>query len=217
MEHVRSHGGDHRITGLILHGAMRYDWMVWLMTAGRERALRERMLRLLRLTEGETVLDIGCGTGTLTIAAKRKVGPGGAVHGIDASPEMIARADRKARKARLDVNFKMAPAQALPFPGAQFDAAVSTIMFHHLPRKARAECACEMRRVLKPGGRALIVDFAGSGRAKRNLFTHAGRHGHVDLDEIAGHLREAGFVIAEQGPVGTRNLQFALGTAPLQE
>jgi SAM-dependent methyltransferase len=78
----------------------------------RERVFREKVLRLARLQPGEAVLDVGCGTGTLAIAAKRQVGPTGTVYGIDASPEMLARAEKKARKAGVEVVLKNAMAQA---------------------------------------------------------------------------------------------------------
>src|SRR5487761_962895 len=74
-------------TGLVLHAAARYDFTVWLMTLGRERAFREKILDLARLNSGEAVLDIGCGTGALAIVAKRNVGPSGIVNGVDASSE----------------------------------------------------------------------------------------------------------------------------------
>jgi ubiquinone/menaquinone biosynthesis C-methylase UbiE len=201
-------------TGLVLHGAAVYDLTVWLMTLGRERAFREKILRLARLQLGESVLDVGCGTGTLAIAAQRHVGPTGTVYGIDASPEMIARADKKARKAGLDVTFRNGAAQALPFPDAQFDAVLNTLMLHHLPRKSRQQFACEIRRVLKPGGRVLTVDFAGSAREKRSLLGYFHRHGHVNLCDIIAVLSEAGLDNIESGAVGFRDLQFVLATAP---
>src|SRR6266542_5764472 len=115
-------------TGRILHAAATYDLLVWLFTLGRERAFREKILRLARLEPGESVLDVGCGTGTLAITAKRLIGPTGAVYGIDASLEMLARAGKKARKAGLEVVFKNGLVQALPFADAQFDAVLSTVM-----------------------------------------------------------------------------------------
>jgi len=150
-------------SGLVLHRPAAYDFAVWLMTAGRERAFREKILLLARLREGEAVLDVGCGTGSLAIAAKRQVGADGKVSGIDASPEMLARARRKANKADVEIAFDNATAQSLPFSDAQFDAVLTTVMLHHLPRPARELCAREMKRVLKPGGRVLAVDFAVSG------------------------------------------------------
>ncbi len=201
-------------TGLVVHWAARYDLLVWLVTLGRERVFREKVLRLARLEPGESVLDVGCGTGTLAIAAKRHVGPRGPVSGIDASPEMIARAGKKARKAGVEVVFKNAVAEALPFPDAQFDAVLTTVMLHHLPRKARQQCACEMRRVLKPGGRVLAVDFGGAAPERRNLLAHFHRHGHVNLRDIIAVLSEAGLNIVESGAVGISDLQFVLAAAP---
>jgi len=103
-------------TGLVLHKAAGYDLLLWLVTLGRERAFRERMLKYAHLQPGETVLDVGCGTGTLALLAKEQVGPTGEVCGIDASPQMIARAQKKARRAGIDVSFKNAFAQSLPYP-----------------------------------------------------------------------------------------------------
>ncbi len=201
-------------TGLLLHGAARYDLLVWLVTLGRERVFREKVLRLARLEPGESVLDVGCGTGTLAIAAKRHVGPTGTVYGIDASPEMIARAGKKARKAGVEVVFKNGLAEALPFPDAQFDAVLTTVMLHHLPRNARQQCACEMRRVLKPGGRVLAVDFGGA-QERGSLLAHFHRrHGHVSLRDIIAVLGEGGLNSVESGAVGISNLQFVLATAP---
>lgn len=201
-------------TGLVLHWAARYDLLVWLVTLGRERVFREKVLRLARLKPGESVLDVGCGTGTLAIAAKRHVGPTGTVYGIDASPEMIARAGNKAMKAGIEVVFKNAVAEALPFPDAQFDAVLTTVMLHHLPRKARQQCACEIRRVLKPGGRVLAVDFGGAAQGRRSLLAHIHRHGHVNLRDIIAVLSEAGLNSVESGAVGISDLHFVLAAAP---
>src|SRR5262245_60121155 len=173
------------------------------------------MLRLAHLKPGESVLDVGCGTGTLAIAAKRQVGTTGTVYGLDASPEMIARAEKKTRKAGVEAVFKKAFAQSLPFPDAKFDVVLSTVMLHHLSRKARGELAAEVRRVLKPGGRVLAIDFGGPAREKKSLVDHFHlRHGHVQPEDIVAMLNHAGLTIVERGAVGMRDLHFVLATAP---
>jgi len=202
-------------TGLILHEARFYDLLIWLVTLGRERAFREGMLHLAHLRPGELVLDVGCGTGTLALTAKRQVGTTGTVYGVDASPEMIARAEKKAKKTGVEVVFKKALAQKLPFPDAQFDVVLTTVMLHHLPRPARQELAIEMQRVLKPGGRVLAIDFGGTDRKKKTFLDHFHRrHGHVDLKDMIEILSEAGLNIAESGAVGMRDLNFVIATTP---
>jgi ubiquinone/menaquinone biosynthesis C-methylase UbiE len=201
--------------GLVLHWAARYDLLAWLLTHGRERELREAIIRLARLEIGHDVLDIGCGTGTLAIAANRHVGTTGAVSGIDASPSMIARANRKARKGGARVTFQVALAENLPFPDRRFDVVFSTLMLHHLPRKTRQQCAREIKRVLKIGGRVVAVDF---GRAKRRgLLAHFHRHGHVEVEDIVSLLVAAGLTPIRTGPVGMNDLNFVVAEASSPE
>ncbi|HKA17929.1 MAG TPA: methyltransferase domain-containing protein [Blastocatellia bacterium] len=202
-------------TGIVLHAAAAYDLLIWLITFGRERAFREKMLRLAHLEPGESVLDVGCGTGSLAIVAKRHVGPTGTVYGVDASPEMIARAEKKVRKTGVGVVFKQAFAQSLPFTDSQFDVVLTTMMLHHLPQKARQELAVEIRRVLKPGGRVLAIDFGGTARKRKSFLDHFHRrHGHVELKDISALLNEAGMKIVESGSVGMRRLNFVIAVAP---
>jgi ubiquinone/menaquinone biosynthesis C-methylase UbiE len=193
---------------LVVHWAVRYDLLVTLLTLGRERRFRERLLEPARLESGESVLDIGCGTGTLAIAAKRRVEPSGVVRGIDASPEMIARAQRKADKAGADIAFEIAPAQLLPFPDAQFDVVLSTVMLHHLSRSGREQAVREARRVLKPGGRLLAVDFVRS--SGKGLLAHFHRHGRVNPRDLIALVTEAGLSVVDSGPSGPWDLQFVL-------
>jgi ubiquinone/menaquinone biosynthesis C-methylase UbiE len=198
-----------------MHSQARYyDLLAWLLTLGREGALRERLVSLAGLSPGDTVLDVGCGTGTLAIAVKRRVGAAGSVHGIDASPAMIARARRKAAKAGAEVAFRTAIAEELPFPDASVDVVLSTLMMHHLPRPARMRCVREMRRVLRPGGRVLAVDFAPPAGRRAGILGRFHRHGHTALREIVELLTNAGLRVVEFGSVGLGDLQFALAAPP---
>ena len=196
--------------GLVLHWATGYDWLVWLVMRGRERAFRQRLVQLARLKRGDQVLDVGCGTGTLAIAAKQRVGPGVTISGIDASPEMIVRAKKKAVRASADVDFREGVAEAMPFPGDHFDVAFSTVMLHHLGPKLRKQCAGEVQRVLKPGGRWLVVDFEGPARHAGGILSMFHRHGHIKPGDLGALVREAGFEIEDSGPLGFRNLHFVL-------
>ena len=201
--------------GRVMHSEARYyDVLAWLLTFGHEHAFRERLVDLARIAPGERVLDVGCGTGTLAIAAKRRVGPSGAVDAIDASREMIERAMRKAAKAAIDVRFRTAIVEALPFPDATFDVVVSTLMLHHLPTAVRTQCFQEIRRVLKPGGRVFAVDFATPANARRGLLARLHRHGHLTLPAILDLLSDARFSLVESGSVGVSDLHFALAIVP---
>lgn len=203
-----------RTAGSIVHWAARYDLLIWLVTLGRERTFRERLLRPARLQPGESVLDVGCGTGTLAIAAKRRVGPAGSVHGIDASPAMIARASHKSRKAGAEVMFEDGVAESLPFSDGRFDVVLSTVMLHHLPRTSRQQGVSEMGRVLKPGGRLLAIDFGGASRNRRGPLAHFYRHGHIEPGELISLASAAGLRVVESGFLGIWDLQFALAEAP---
>jgi ubiquinone/menaquinone biosynthesis C-methylase UbiE len=199
---------------MLIHRAGGYDLLVWLLTLGRERRFRERLLAPAHLRPGESVLDVGCGTGTLALAAKRIVG-GGEVQGVDPSAAMVERARRKATKAGVDVRFETAFVQELPFENGRFDVVLSTLMLHHVPGDERPAAIAEMHRVLKPGGRLLIVDLRGGAGAHGVLSHLHRRRGGLRDDVLNQFVRDAGLDIAESGPLGVWNLQFALGIRPV--
>jgi ubiquinone/menaquinone biosynthesis C-methylase UbiE len=159
------------------------------------------------------VLDVGCGTGTLALALTSRVGTG-AVHGIDASPEMIAVAKEKAAKTGSTVDFQVALIEAIPFPAATFDLVTSSLMLHHLPDDLKRTGLGEIRRVLKPGGRFMALDFAahshslGPDRPLSHLLSIFGHsRGESMVDTLMPMLKDAGFSDVEAIP--TRHKYFA--------
>jgi len=157
--HTHPHTGTAPSTeGSTIRWAQHYDLVVRLLTWGKEKALRDQTIHQAAIPKGATVLDVGCGTGTLTLLAKNEAGNQGRVYGIDAAPEMIDVARQKAMQQKRDVDFQIGVIEALPFPDAMFDVVLSSLMFHHLPPDLKRRGLAEIYRVLKPGGRLLVVD-----------------------------------------------------------
>ena len=149
-----------RTAGITLdHAAPVYDWLAPLMTLGSEHRLHKQVVARLALDRPADVLDIGCGTGTLTrqiydalpAEAPRRV------CGVDAAEAMIAVAQKKAG-ARPGLEFAAALAEELPYPDGSFDRVLSTFFFHHLNYELKVKALAEIWRVLRPGGQAAILD-----------------------------------------------------------
>lgn len=194
--------------GRVLHAARWYDLFGRVVSLGRDRAVRETLIEVAAPAPGERVLDVGCGTGTLAIAVKPRVGDG-AVYGIDASPEMIEVAREKAARAGSDVDFRVALIEAIPFPDASFDLVTSSLMLHHLPDELKVKGLSEVRRVLRPGGRFVAVDFAAYSHSPLgHLLSILGwSHGESTVDKLTPMLKDTGFSDVEAVP--TRHTNFA--------
>jgi ubiquinone/menaquinone biosynthesis C-methylase UbiE len=107
---------------------------------------------------GQSVLDLGCGTGTLAIMVKQRV-PTAEVTGLDADPDMLKVARYKSARENVPIKFDVGMTYDLPYPDASFDRIMSSIMIHHLKTPDKKRTAQEVFRVLKPGGRLHIIDF----------------------------------------------------------
>lgn len=185
--------------GRLIHWAQRYDLVVNLITLGQSWRLRRLTVELAQIKPGDSVLDVGCGTGDLTLQAQARAGASGHVHGIDPSPEMIAVAQAKAAHRKVEIDFRIGVIESLPFSDSSLDVVTSSLMMHHLPDDLKARGMGEIYRVLKPNGRVLIFDFSRPTHSLRDhlrmvLFMHSGlKSGVEDLPKM---LQAAGFAQA---------------------
>jgi ubiquinone/menaquinone biosynthesis C-methylase UbiE len=124
----------------------------------REGAFKRRLLEHARIKNGEAVLDVACGTGTLAIELK-KDHPQAKVSALDGDRAILQRAKAKAKEAGVKVDFQRGMSNEMPYDARSFDVVVSTLFFHHLTDEAKADTAEEIRRVLRLGGRVLIADW----------------------------------------------------------
>jgi demethylmenaquinone methyltransferase/2-methoxy-6-polyprenyl-1,4-benzoquinol methylase len=137
--------------------ARRYDAANAVLSLGAHRSWRAAAVRLSGVARGQRVLDCATGTGDLALAFKRAVGPQGEVVGTDFCAEMLQSAPAKAKGAGLEVRFEVADALALPFDAGSFDVASIGFGIRNVDDPVR--CLREMARVVRPGGRVVVLEF----------------------------------------------------------
>jgi demethylmenaquinone methyltransferase/2-methoxy-6-polyprenyl-1,4-benzoquinol methylase len=147
-----------QVQGMFDRIAGRYDLLNSLMTAGLHHGWRTRAADRAELVPGDSVLDVCCGTGDLAFESASRVSPGGHVIGCDFSEQMLDLAREKAANRGVEaVRFEWADALRLPYDASRFDAV--TVGFGVRNFADRDKGLREMARVLKPGGRLVVLEF----------------------------------------------------------
>ena len=124
----------------------------------REEAFKRRLIARAAIEPGQDVLDLGCGTGTLTLMLK-DAAPETRLTGLDGDPQVLDIARAKAARSGQSVNWDLGMAYDLPYPNSSFDVVVSSLVIHHLDTDHKLMALREVRRILRRGGRLHMVDF----------------------------------------------------------
>jgi ubiquinone/menaquinone biosynthesis C-methylase UbiE len=158
---------------------MGHDWLLPLYDTVtkvlRIESHHRDLIERAALASGQRLLEIGCGTGNLTVLIK-KLHPRVEVVGIDPDPKALTRARRKAERAQVAVAFDPGFAEELPYPDGSFDRVVSAFMLHHLDPHTKEAALREVGRILKPGGSLHIVDFGGGTGQASGIGARLQRH-----------------------------------------
>jgi len=162
----------------------------------REAMFKHALIVAAALDPQQRILDLGCGTGTLTILMKQAQ-PVAHVCGLDGDTHVLALARAKAAQANMDVALQCGLADALPYGADSFDRVLSSLVLHHLTTAQKQHALHEVYRVLRPGGTVHIADFGSPHTTLARLIARVVRHLERAADNIDGRilpmLQNAGF------------------------
>jgi demethylmenaquinone methyltransferase / 2-methoxy-6-polyprenyl-1,4-benzoquinol methylase len=193
--------------------ADRYDAINTVLSFGIHHRWRKRAVKLSKAAPGDHVLDCATGTGDFAISFKKAVGEKGHVVGTDFCAEMLAPAPVKAQKRNMDIEFSVADAMNLPFDDNRFD--ISSIAFGIRNVDDPEVSLREMARVVKPGGRVVVLEF---GQPKGLMGLPFRAYSKFVIPTIGGLLsgnREAYQYLPETSaafPAGDRFVDLMMGT-----
>lgn len=202
--------------------ALNYKWLTPLYDplvafTIRESTFKRHLVEQAGILDGHNVLDVGCGTATLTLLVKQ-THPAAHVVGIDADPDVLERGRKKAKRDGLTIALDQGMSYQLPYADELFDRVLSSLLFHHLTRDRKIETLKEIHRVLRPEGELHVADWGkASNKAMRAAFLLVQLLDGFETttDNVNGLLpalvEEAGFVEVEE----TRRLVTVFGTLSL--
>ena len=167
-------------------------------------------LKLADIQKGQHILDVACGTGRATTGLARETGSTGSVDALDLSDAMLEQARKKIKTSGLEeiVHFKQGNARNLPYPDGSFDLVYNGYMFDLIPLDGFLPILQEMKRVLKPGGRLVLVNMS-KPDAKKTFFETIYEKGWAIMPcrpvLMSSYLETAGFTRVERYYRPTRN------------
>lgn len=179
--------------------ALRFKWLTplydpllkWVM---REETFKRKLVQQANIQPQMKVLDLGCGTGTLTLMLKR-AHPEAHITGLDGDPQVLDMARNKTRG--LDIQWDEGLASSLPYPDSTFDRVVTSLVMHHLVTDDKRRAFTEIYRVLKPRGELHVLDFGAPHSPLTRFMTSYMRRLEETADNFDGliprFIAEAGF------------------------
>lgn len=186
--------------------ALQYNWLTFLYDPlqrwiVRESIFKRHLIEQARIEQGQRILDLGCGTATLTLMIKRSH-PQTEVVGLDGDPKVLKIARAKAVKTGLDITFDLGMAFQLPYPENSFDRVLSSLVLHHLTTENKHRTLKEVFRILRPGSKLHIADLGKPHNSYARLISMIMQRLAETSDNIKGLLpemfRNAGFDQVEE-------------------
>lgn len=179
----------------------------------REELFKRRLIEQAQIRSGQRILDVGCGTGTLTVMIKQ-AHPNSEVSGLDGDPQILEIARYKAAQADTSITFDVGMAYQLPYPNGSFDRVLSSMVFHHLTTQDKEKSLAEIYRVLKPDGELHLVDFGVPHSFYAKIISSLIRRFERVDDNISGRIPKM-FVKAKFSVVKTAEFLTVFGTLAL--
>jgi demethylmenaquinone methyltransferase/2-methoxy-6-polyprenyl-1,4-benzoquinol methylase len=193
-----------------------YDPLVRFISSffGGEESLRRLTIDKMDLKHGQKVLDVCCGTGTLCAMIAEEIRSDGEVVGVDLSENMLKKAENNRKD---NMRFCYANAEEIPYADGYFDRASVTFGLHEMPHSVRMNVLREMRRVLKPGGKIIVLDYAYPKRTLAVLLFKVWMlvEGETARDfirrDLSSMIRDAGFDVIEQNVYWMNTIRIVSG------